>query len=175
MTTTVTKPRLAKAKVTTSRVNYNYTGKAVMPNPTVKLSGKTLKKGTDYTVTYSNNKMPGIAKITIKAKMSGNYYGSKTKAFTIGGVEKFRAAKVGKKTVTLKWSKAKGMSGYKIYRLKSGKWKCIKTIKKNKKVSFKNKKLKRKKTYKYKIIAYKKIGKKKYYGPYSPVITVKTK
>ncbi len=175
MTTTVNKPRITASSLKIPAAAYHYTGKAVVPNPTVKVNGKTLKKGTDYTVTYSKNKMPGVAKITIKAKPAGAYYGSATKSFTIGAVKIFRATSIGKKSVKLKWSKAPNMTGYKIYRYKSGKWKCVKTIKKNKKVSFKNKKLKRHKTYKYKIRAYKKIGKKKYYGPYSPVITIKTK
>ena len=32
-----------------------YTGKALKPAVTVTLNGKTLKKGTDYTVSYKNN------------------------------------------------------------------------------------------------------------------------
>lgn len=40
-----------------------------------------LKKGTDYTVSYKNNKTPGTATLTIKGK--GNYFGSIKKTFTV--------------------------------------------------------------------------------------------
>ena len=42
-----------------------YTGKALTPAPTVKLNGKTLKKGTDYTVSYQNNTNAGTAKVIV--------------------------------------------------------------------------------------------------------------
>lgn len=47
---------IAKAKTATlSAVNYTYDGKVKQPTVTVKDSkGKTLKKGTDYTVSYSS-------------------------------------------------------------------------------------------------------------------------
>lgn len=58
-----------------------YTGKAICPAVTVKHGGKTLKKGTDYTVTYSNNTKAGTAKVTVTGK--GNYKGSAVKSFLI--------------------------------------------------------------------------------------------
>ena len=45
------------------------------------LAGKKLKAGTDYAVTYQNNKNIGKASVTITGK--GNYAGSVTKTFTI--------------------------------------------------------------------------------------------
>ena len=47
----------------------------------VTLAGKKLKAGTDYAVTYQNNKNIGKASVTITGK--GNYAGSVTKTFTI--------------------------------------------------------------------------------------------
>ncbi|MDO4308556.1 MAG: leucine-rich repeat protein [Eubacteriales bacterium] len=58
-----------------------YTGKALTPAVTVKLNGKTLKKGTDYTVTYKNNIKVGTATVTITGK--GNYTGTIKKTFKI--------------------------------------------------------------------------------------------
>ena len=58
-----------------------YTGKGIMPSPTVKFNGKTLIKGTDYFESYSNNKEVGTAKITITGK--GNYEGKVTVTFKI--------------------------------------------------------------------------------------------
>ena len=72
---------ISKASVTLSTSTYAYDGKAKKPGVTVKLSGKTLKNGTDYTVSYSNNTKVGTAKVTIKGK--GNYTGSVSKTYSI--------------------------------------------------------------------------------------------
>jgi len=81
---------LAKAKVTAS--SQTYSGKKLTPAPTVKLGTKTLKKGTDYTVTYSANLNAGTATITIKGK--GNYTGTAKGTFTIKRVS-LSKAKIG--------------------------------------------------------------------------------
>ena len=65
--------------------NCTWDGKPQQPALTVTLSGVTLKKGTDYTVTCSNNKEPGKGKAVIKGK--GRFAKSKktkTVYFTIG-------------------------------------------------------------------------------------------
>ena len=72
---------ISKASVTLSTSTYAYDGKAKKPGVTVKLNGKTLKNGTDYTVSYSNNIKVGTAKVTITGK--GNYTGSVSKTFSI--------------------------------------------------------------------------------------------
>ena len=77
----VTKQSISKASVTLSTSTYAYDGKAKKPGVTVKLNGKTLKNGTDYTVSYSNNTKVGTAKVTITGK--GNYTGSVSKTFKI--------------------------------------------------------------------------------------------
>ncbi|SCW29947.1 Glucan-binding domain-containing protein (YG repeat) [Ruminococcaceae bacterium YRB3002] len=58
-----------------------YTGSAITPVITVKDGSKTLAKGTDYTVAYSNNVNVGTATVTITGK--GNYTGTKSGTFTI--------------------------------------------------------------------------------------------
>ena len=64
-----------------SGTEYKYTGKALTPSVTVKYNNKTLTKGTDYTVAYTNNTNKGTATITVTGK--GNYKGTKTITFKI--------------------------------------------------------------------------------------------
>ena len=72
---------ISKASVTLSTSTYAYDGKAKKPGVMVKINGKTLKNGTDYTVSYSNNTKVGTAKVTITGK--GNYTGSVSKTYSI--------------------------------------------------------------------------------------------
>ena len=58
-----------------------YTGKALTPAVTVTYNGTRLVNGTDYVVTYSNNKEPGTA--TVKVTGQGSYSGSLSKTFQI--------------------------------------------------------------------------------------------
>ena len=61
--------------------SYVYTGKPIMPLPTVKYKSSTLTSGTHYTVQYLNNVKAGTASIVITGK--GIYKNSITKTFTI--------------------------------------------------------------------------------------------
>ena len=72
---------ISKASVTLSTSTYAYDGKAKKPGVTVKLNGKTLKNGTDYTVSYSNNTKVGTATVKITGK--GNYTGTISKTYSI--------------------------------------------------------------------------------------------
>ena len=66
----------------TGPANAKYTGKAVTPSVTVKYGSTTLKNGTDYTLSWSDNVKVGTkAKVTITGK--GNYTGSIAKTFSI--------------------------------------------------------------------------------------------
>ena len=77
----LSKTSISKASVTLSTSTYAYDGKAKKPGVTVKLNGKTLKNGTDYTVSYSNNTKVGTATVKIMGK--GNYTGSVSKTYSI--------------------------------------------------------------------------------------------
>ena len=57
------------------------TGSALTPKPTITFNGTTLKEGTDYTLSYSNNTNAGTAKIEITGK--GNFTGVRTVSFEI--------------------------------------------------------------------------------------------
>ena len=58
-----------------------FTGEAIEPAVTVKDGDTTLAKGTDYTVTYTNNTNVGTATVTVTYK--GNYSGTQTANFDI--------------------------------------------------------------------------------------------
>lgn len=61
--------------------NKVYTGSVIKPVPAVKVGGRTLKNGTDFTVSYIDNTEPGTA--TLKVTGKGNYSGSVSKTFKI--------------------------------------------------------------------------------------------
>lgn len=122
-----------------------YTGKAIRPSVTVTYNGRRLTKGTDYTLTYKNNKKMGTASVIVKG--TGSYTGSKTVKFKI--VPKkvtVKTVKNSKKaTAVLSWKRDTSVSGYEIYRStsKSSGYKKVKTISNNKTVTYQNKSLKK--------------------------------
>ncbi|MDR0804626.1 MAG: hypothetical protein LBN42_02425 [Oscillospiraceae bacterium] len=61
--------------------NYEYTGKAIEPNYTVKIGNDTLTEGTDYTGEYHNNTDVGAAYVEITGK--GKYEGTKQLVYSI--------------------------------------------------------------------------------------------
>lgn len=170
-TTTVDKVSLTGADVSMPADNYAFTGSAVKPEPTVRLGDAILVKGTDYTVSYSNNKFPGRATATIKG--TGLYKGSLTVEFAIGGVEGFTAVPY-ETGIDLSWNKSPSVDGYELYRNTNGTFKKIKTFKKSSKVSFTDTGLTPGTEYQYRIRSYKKTKKKTYYSPYLDILTVTT-
>lgn len=75
---------LSKATVATI-ADQEYTGDQIRPTLTVTSADKkTLKEGTDYTVTYNNNVLVGTATVTITG--IGDYAGTITTAFDIVGI-----------------------------------------------------------------------------------------
>jgi hypothetical protein len=162
----------ATVKVITDKV---YSGKAIKPVLTVKLNGKTLKVGTDYTVSYKNNKNIGKATITIAGK--GMYKGTKTAHFNIvPGKTSISKVKVGKKQIKVTWkkvSKAQKITKYQIrYKAKSAKkWTTKEVSAKSGSITIK--KLKKGKTYQVQVRSYKTVARVKYYSAWSKVKTSK--
>ncbi|MCB6992613.1 hypothetical protein LI177_03815 [bacterium 210820-DFI.6.37] len=155
-----------------------YTGKALTPAPTVKYGTSKLKKGTDYTLSYKNNKTTGKATVVITGK--GVYKGTKSVSFNIvpkkATVKTVKSKKTGQLTATCKKdTKASGYQFITAYNSKFTKGKKTVTLKKNTKVTTTFKKLKSKKKYYVKVRAYKTISGKKCYGAYSKVKSVKVK
>ncbi len=173
-TATIVKKSISKVSIQGVPKTKTYTGKQIKPSVKV-YDGKTLLKNkTNYTISYGTNKATG--KATIKIVGKGNYSGTITKTFYI--VPKkviISSVKPGKKQLTVKYKKVTGASGYQIG-YSTSKSKGFKYITVNSKtVSKVIKKLKSKKNYYVKVRAYKSVGKKKYYGDYSSVKTVKIK
>lgn len=158
--------------------NKSYTGATISPSINIKHSGKTLVKGTDYTVQYKNNKYPGKATATILGK--GKFYGKKTVTFKIvpkkASMSKVKSTK--KKTLKAYWKKDSKASGYQVIVAQNSKFtkgKKSAYITKNKTTSKTFTKLKSKKKYYVKARAYKTIDGKKAFGAYSKYKTVKVK
>lgn len=152
--------------------NQTYTGKARTPDVTIKDGSKTLKKGTDYTLTYKNNKKIGTASVTIKGK--GDYSGEKTLTFKIVPKKTTLTAKKSGEKVNLSWKKVSGAEKYEIYYREKGesKYKKLATVSGGK-TSYSTSKLNKNKTYEFKIRSYAESGGKKYYSSYSKVVTTK--
>ena len=171
------KTSLTKASVTgiTAKV---YSGKAITQSITVKLSGKTLKNGTDYTATYKNNKNVGKATVTITGKNA--YSGTITKTFVINpkgtSVSKLTAKSKG---FEVKWGKqATQTTGYEIQLATDSKFtknKKTVTVTKNGTTSKTVTKLTAKKKYYVRIRTYKTVSGTKYYSSWSSAKTVTTK
>ena len=67
---TITKRAMAGGTVSVAS-SVSFTGSNITPSVTVKVAGRTLTSGTDYTVSYSNNK--NVGKATVKITGKGNY------------------------------------------------------------------------------------------------------
>ncbi|WP_028511014.1 leucine-rich repeat protein [Ruminococcus sp. NK3A76] len=169
--------RTSIAKATVSSLsNKTYTGKAIKQTPVVKLSGKTLKSGTDYTVTYKNNKAVGTATVTITGK--GAYTGTVSKTFKICPKKTTLKSVKSPKTKQLKvtYSKVAGVTGYQVTYSTSAKFTKATTKSVNVKGTSKTiSKLTKGKTYYVKVRSYKTVGKTKFYSGYSAVKKVKVK
>ena len=168
---------LSQATVTVS--NKTYTGKALKPAVTVKLSGKTLKSGTDYSVAYKNNTNCGKATVTVTGK--GSYTGTKSGSFIIKP-KKVTAKKLTSpktKQIKLTWTKASGgVTGYEVQIATNkafSKGKKSYTVAKAATVSKTVTKLKKGTKYYARVRAYKTVGKTKYYGAWSAIKSVKCK
>lgn len=173
-TTTIYKPEKYKLSAT----KYSYNGKYKKPTVTVKDSkGNKLVKGTDYTVSYSDNKNVGEA--TAKITFIGKYSGSKSLKFDIKPPKtSLTAVTPLKKGFKAKWSKqTTKTAGYQIQYSTSSKFKnpVVITVKGNETTTNKVKKLKSKTKYYVRVRTYKTVNGKKYYSFWSDKKSVTTK
>ncbi|MBR1833127.1 MAG: fibronectin type III domain-containing protein [Ruminiclostridium sp.] len=148
-----------------------YTGKAIKPSVTVKDGTKTLVKGTDYTLSYKNNKNIGTATVTITGK--GSYTGTKSLTFKIIPAKATLTAKKSNGKYALSWKKVTGITKYQIqYSTDSGKtYKTAGTVSSGKTSAAL--KLDTSKSYTFRIRSYKTVDGKKYYSSWSKTVTVK--
>ena len=100
------------SKFTIMVSNAVYTGKSLKPDVTITDGSYKLVKGTDYTLSYKNNKSIGKATITVKGK--GDYSGSKKVTFKIVPKTPVLSAATSGKKITLSWAKITGAANYEI-------------------------------------------------------------
>ena len=156
--------KVGTAKVTITGKG-NYTG-SVSKTYSIKnnfkkatISGKTLKNGTDYTVSYSSNKNIGTA--TVKVTGKGSYAGTITKTFKINPAkQEIQKLTAKSKAFFVDWAQKGSATGYEIQYATNSKFTSAK------KVTIKNNKTD-------KTTVSKLSGKKKYYVRVRSYTTVK--
>ena len=76
---------LINSTVILGQTSYPYVGSDnnYEPSVVVEMNGRRLNQGIDYTVSYSNNKSVGTAKVTIQAAKGSDYVGRQTATFEI--------------------------------------------------------------------------------------------
>lgn len=92
-----------------------------MPEPAVTFHGKTLEKDRDYTLAYEDNRMPGIATVTVQgAGYYGNDGASVNVSFRILPLTPAFTMSNEKSGIRLSWKKIVGADGYIVYRRDGG-------------------------------------------------------
>lgn len=149
-----------------SHSEFIYNGKVITPSVTVRdSSGKTLKKGVDYTLTYSKGrKQTGKYSVTVTLK-GKNRTGKKVLFFSIlpPAVAKLSVS-LKNNTLSAKWEKSKGATGYRVYLFKENSFvTSVDTVKTN--ANFKE--LSKGVKYKLVVRAYKKFKNEKLLSSHS--------
>ena len=153
-----------------------FTGKAITQNVTVKVGNTVLKNGTDYTVSYSNNKKVG--KATVKITGKGKYGGVITKTFKINPAkQQIQKLTAKSKAFFVDWAQKGSATGYEIQYATNSKFTGAKkvTITNNKTDKTTVSKLSANKKYYVRVRSYTNVGGTKYYGAWSAVKNVTTK
>lgn len=90
-----------------------YTGNAIKPDVLVRFNGKTLVKGIDYDLSYSDNVEVGTAHVVVTGK--GNFGGKREMTFNIvRPVIEFDQDMVEGKTVSTSWTKKVNVTSYRM-------------------------------------------------------------
>ena len=153
-----------------------FTGKAITQNVTVKVGNTVLKNGTDYTVSYSNNKKVG--KATVKITGKGKYGGVITKTFKINPAkQEIQKLTAKSKAFFVDWAQKGSATGYEIQYATNSKFTGAKkvAITNNKTDKTTVSKLSGNKKYYVRVRSYTTVGGTKYYGTWSAVKNVTTK
>lgn len=185
-TTSAAPVSLAKATVTVK--SRTWTGKMLRPTtPVVRLGGRTLRDGVDYTWSCRGGKAVGSYKVSVAGK--GSYAGSTVGTFKIlpkaTTVSKLSG---GKKAFTVKWKALpkvalRQVAGYQVRYSTSKKFSSkttkVKTVKSSspagKKRSLTVRKLKDSKKYYVQVRTYKKVGGATFYSAWSKAKPVRIK
>ena len=152
-----------------------YTGKAIKPRPTVRVDGVKLRRGTDYKLSYKNNKAVGKATVIIKG--INGYTGSVKKTFKINpkavALKKLTA---GARKLTVTWRKSAG-AGYQVQYSTKKRFGSAKTVTITSPTTVRTvlKRLKSGRTYYVRIRGYKKVNGKTYVSKWSKALRKKVK
>ena len=172
---TITKRAMAGGTVSVAS-SVSFTGSNITPSVTVKVAGRTLTSGTDYTVSYSNNKKVG--KATVKITGKGKYGGVITKTFKINPAkQEIQKLTAKSKAFFVDWAQKGSATGYEIQYATNSKFTSAKkvTITNNKTDKTTVSKLSANKKYYVRVRSYTTVGGTKYYGAWSAVKNVTTK
>lgn len=166
----ITAKSITKPQAVTKIAAKTYTGKQIKPAVNIKVGGKLLKAGTDYTVKYGTNKI-GKGTVTIVGK--GNYTGKFVRTFTINPRKTTAKLAASKKKFSVTVAKRAEAAKYQIAYSTNAKFKGVKV----KTVSSLKTAISAvsKKTYYVKVRTVKTVGKTNYVSGWSAVkkITVK--
>ena len=170
----------AKYDITKSAISgistKTYTGKNITQSVKVKCNGKTLKSGTDYTVSYSNNKNVGTATVKITGK--GQYGGTVSKTFKINPAkQEIQKLTAKSKAFFIDWAQKGSATGYEVQYATNSKFTGAKKldVANNKTDKMTISKLSANKKYYVKVRSYTLVKGTKYYGEWSAVKSVTTK
>ncbi len=149
-------------------VVYRYSGGEWVKVTSVKGTSATvskLKAGTTYKFMVKAYKKVG------KTTVLGEASSSLSAKTALGQVKNLKSSARKKTSITLKWDKVTGATGYYIERYNGKKWVKVGTVKTN---TFTNKDLKRNTQYQYRVKAYGKVNGKTGTGKESSTLKVKT-
>lgn len=150
---------------------YAYDGKAKHPEVNISYNGKALTAGSDYTVSYVNDKEIGTASVTLNG--TGNYSGKVTLSYRINWPQTVlnQTTPVSVNKIKLTWKKVAGASGYCLYRKtsSSASYKLLATVTSPSAVSYTDASVKAGRTYYYRLRPYRNVNGKKVWGNYSVV------
>ncbi|MFT3951620.1 MAG: fibronectin type III domain-containing protein [Oscillospiraceae bacterium] len=174
VTVTITAKSITALTARLSASTYTYNGSAKQPAVTLKDGKTALVSGTDFSVTYTDNKAPGVATVTIKGK--GNYTGTLAQEFLIKPAKPTAKVSAGTKKATVSWSKVTGATSYEVWRATSAsgtytKARTVSAAAQSAAVTG----LTTGKTYWFKVRAVTKDGTDTLTGAYSSVVSVKAK
>ena len=166
---------IQSANVSVSTNSYVFDNTAKKPSVTVKIGGKALKNGSDYTVSYLNNTKVGTATVRITGK--GDYTGTITRNFTINPAkQQIQKLETRYKGFFVDWAQKGSATGYEVQYATNSNFTGAKraTITNNKTDKTTVSKLSANKTYYVRVRSYTNRNGKVYYGAWSDVKSIKT-
>jgi lipoprotein-anchoring transpeptidase ErfK/SrfK len=175
----VTTPEDISAAVIAPISDRAYSGERIKPTLGVTLGTKKLKKNRDYTIKYSDNKLPGTATVVISGK-APNYTGTLQTTFNIiVRTPKEYRLRVSNDFVTASWKRAAGkIDGYEVFYASDESFssdKRRKVIESTKTTSYSIDRPFKATSFYVKVRSFVKIKKKKYYSEYTYVRNKETK